>query len=85
MERSLARRWAFLRPRLLRLPHESHRFEVDFCPLPDIVEDEYNFWLGLVVDPDLDLNQQSDSGPASGAFPKVIELDMVKAAVEVAS
>ena len=51
----LARRWAFFRPRLLQLPQKSHVFEVDFCPLPDIVEDEYGFWLGLVVDPDLDL------------------------------
>jgi hypothetical protein len=29
--------------------------EVDFCPLPDIVSDQYGFWLGLVVDPHLDL------------------------------
>jgi len=51
----LARRWAFLKPRLLRLRQKSHGFQVDFCPLPDIVENEYGFWLGLVVDPGLDL------------------------------
>jgi hypothetical protein len=51
----LARRWAFLKPRLLRLRQESHGFQVDFCPLPDIVENEYGFWLGLVIDPGLDL------------------------------
>lgn len=50
----LARRWAFWEPRLLQLPQKSHGFQADFCPLPKIVEDEYRFWLGLVVDPDLD-------------------------------
>lgn len=25
------------------------RIEVDFCPLPDIVDNEYGFWLGMVV------------------------------------
>ena len=51
----LARRWAFLKPRLLRLARESHRMEVDFCPLPDNVCDEHGLWLGLVVDHGLDL------------------------------
>lgn len=51
----LARRWAFLKSRLLRLQQKSHKFQIDFCPLPDIVENEYGFWLGLVVDPGLDL------------------------------
>lgn len=46
---TLARRYAFVKRRLLRLPQEPHGIEVDFCPLPDIVEDEYGFWLGLVV------------------------------------
>lgn len=49
-DRKLARRWAFLKRRLLRLPQEPHGFEVDFCPLPDIVEGECGFWLGLIVD-----------------------------------
>ena len=51
-ERKLSRRYAFVKRRLLRLPQEPHGIEVDFCPLPDIVEDEYGFWLGLVVDQD---------------------------------
>ena len=46
----LARRWAFVKPRLLRLPQKSHGMDVDFCPLPDNVCDEHGFWLGLVVD-----------------------------------
>jgi len=46
----LARRWAFLKPRLRRLPQEPHGFEVDFSPLPDHVCDEHGLWLGLVVD-----------------------------------
>lgn len=29
----LARRWAFVKPRLLRMPQKSHVMEVDFCPL----------------------------------------------------
>jgi len=51
----LARRWAFLKPRLRRLPQEPHGFEVDFCPLPDHVCDEHGLWLGLVVDHGLGL------------------------------
>ena len=51
-DRKLGRRYAFVKRRLLRLPQQSHGVEVDFCPLPDIVEDEYGFWLGLVVDYD---------------------------------
>jgi hypothetical protein len=45
----LGRRWAFLKRRLLLLPQESLVLEVDFCPLPNIVGDEYGLWLGLVV------------------------------------
>ena len=48
----LGRRWAFVKRRVVRLPQEPFVVEVDFCPLPDIVEDEYGFWLGLVVDHD---------------------------------
>jgi hypothetical protein len=48
----LSRRYAFVKRRLLRLPQHSHSIEVDFCPLPDIVEDEDGFWLGLAVDHD---------------------------------
>ena len=51
----LARRWAFLRPRLLGLPQESHGMEADFCPLPDNVCDQHGLWLGLVVDHDFGL------------------------------
>ena len=51
----LARRWAFVKPRLLRLPQKSHGMEVDFCPLPDNVCDEHGLWLGLVVDHGLDV------------------------------
>lgn len=51
----LARRWAFLKRPLLALPQKPHSMEVDFCPLPDIFSDEGGFWLGLVVDPGLDL------------------------------
>jgi len=51
----LARRWAFLKPRLLRLPQKAHGMEVDFCPLPDNVCDEHGLWLGLVVDHGLGL------------------------------
>jgi hypothetical protein len=47
----LVRRWAFLKRRLLALPQKPHSMEVDFCPLPDIVSDQFGFWLGLVVDP----------------------------------
>jgi hypothetical protein len=43
------------RKSLLGLPQKPHSMEVDFCPLPDIVGDEYGFRLGLVVDPGLDL------------------------------
>ena len=46
----LARRWAFVKPRLRQLPQESHGMEVDFCPLSDNVCDEHGLWLGLVVD-----------------------------------
>ncbi|MCY2987050.1 MAG: hypothetical protein NTY19_04180, partial [Planctomycetota bacterium] len=49
----LGRRYAFVKRRLLRLPQESHGMEVDFCPFPDIVEDEFGFWLGLAVDHDV--------------------------------
>ncbi len=48
----LSRRYAFVKRDLLRLPQQPQTIEVDFCPLPDIVEDEYGFWLGLVVDHD---------------------------------
>jgi hypothetical protein len=48
----LARRYAFVKRRLLRLPQHSHSIEVDFYPLPDIVPDEFGFWLGLAVDHD---------------------------------
>ena len=51
----LARRWAFVKPRLLRLPQKSHGMGVDFCPLPDNVCDEHGLWLGLVVDHGLGL------------------------------
>jgi hypothetical protein len=51
----LARRWAFLKRPLLALPQKPHSMEVDFCPLPSILSDECSFWLGLVVDPGLDL------------------------------
>jgi hypothetical protein len=51
----LARRWAFLKRPLLALPQKRHTMEVDFCPLPGILSDECGFWLGLVVDLDLDL------------------------------
>ena len=45
----LGKWWAHLKRRLLLLPQESFAVEVDFCPLPDIVDDEYGFWLGLVA------------------------------------
>ena len=51
----LARRWAFVKRRPLRLPQESHGMEVDFCPLPDNVCDKLGLWLGLVVDHDFGL------------------------------
>ena len=51
----LARRWAFLKRRLLGLPQKPGFMEVDFCPLPEIVSNACGFWLGLVVDPGLDL------------------------------
>lgn len=51
----LARRRSFVKPRLLRLPQESHGMEVDFCALPDNVCDEHGLWLGLVVDHGLGL------------------------------
>lgn len=41
--------WAHLKRSLLLLPQESVAAEVDFCPLPDIVEDECNYWLSLVA------------------------------------
>jgi len=45
----LGKWWAHLKRRLLLLPQESFAVEVDFCPLPDIVDGEYGFWLGLVA------------------------------------
>ena len=45
----LGKWWAHLKRRLLLLPQESFAVEADFCPLPDIVEGEYGFWLGLVA------------------------------------
>ncbi len=45
----LGKWWAHLKRHLLLLPQESFALEVDFCPLPDIVDNEYGFWLGMVV------------------------------------
>lgn len=45
----LGKWWAHLKRRLHLLPQEPFAVEVDFCPLPDIVGDEYGLWLGLVV------------------------------------
>jgi len=45
----LGKWWAHLKRRLLLLRQESFAVEVDFCPLPDIVGDEYGLWLALVV------------------------------------
>ena len=44
----LGKWWARLKRRLLLLPQESFAIEADFCPLPDIVEGEYGFWLGAI-------------------------------------
>jgi len=45
----LGKWWAHLKRRLLLLPQESFAVEADFCPLPDIVEGESGYWLGLVA------------------------------------
>ena len=45
----LGRRWTFLKRRLLRLTQEPLAVEVDYCPLPGILGEEYDLWLGLVV------------------------------------
>ena len=48
----LGGRYAFVKRRLLQLPQQSCGMEVDYCPLPEIVEGEGGFWLGMVVDHD---------------------------------
>jgi hypothetical protein len=45
----LGKWWAHLKRRVLLLPQEPFAIEADFCPLPDIVDGDYGYWLGLVA------------------------------------
>lgn len=45
----LGKWWAYFKRRVLLLPQEPFAIEADFCPLPDIVDGEYGYWLGLVA------------------------------------